>query len=125
MKTFFRDRGLGVVLLVLFLASWGFQAWTGWEKYQSEQASHEASASVFGSNGYIWEFGEATFENWQSEFLQLLAFVTLTSFLIFRGSPESKEGQEEMMAMLKRIEERLSAAEAVTPTAPAIGRQAS
>jgi hypothetical protein len=48
---------------------------------------------VFGQTGYVWYFGEATFENWQSEFLQLLAFVVFTSFLIFKGSPESRDGQ--------------------------------
>ena len=33
--------------------------------------------------------------------------VTLTSFLIFRGSPESKDGDEEMKDALERIERRL------------------
>jgi hypothetical protein len=46
-------------------------------------------------------------ENWQSEFLQLLTFVVLTSFLIHRGSHESKDTDEEMMAMLKSIDRRL------------------
>jgi hypothetical protein len=49
-----------------------------------------------------------SFENWQSEFLQLLAFVVFTSFLIFKGSPESRDGQDEMVAALERIERRLA-----------------
>ena len=52
-------------------------------------------------------FGQATFENWQSEFLQLLTFVALTSFLIHRGSPESKDGDEEMQSKLDAIQEEL------------------
>jgi hypothetical protein len=53
-------------------------------------AASAPASSVFGDSGYIWEFGSATMENWQSEFLQLLAMVVLTSFLIHRGSAESK-----------------------------------
>jgi len=48
-----------------------------------------------------------TDENWQSEFLQVLAFVTLTSFLIFKGSPESRDSDGEIQAKLDRIEQRL------------------
>ena len=41
-----------------------------------------------------------TFENWQSEFLQLIWQVAGLAFLFFVGSPQSKEGDE-------RIEEKL------------------
>ena len=99
--------GLGWVLLTLFLVSWVIQSWTGWREFQSEQTEHGQAAQLFGDSGYIWNWARATFENWQSEFLQLLAFVTLTSFLIFKGSPESKDGDDEMQAKLDRIERRL------------------
>jgi hypothetical protein len=33
--------------------------------------------------------------------------VVLTSFLIFKGSPESRDGQDEVMDSLRRIELRL------------------
>ena len=36
-------------------------------------------------------FAEATFENWESEFLQMGAFVLLTAYLVQRGSGESKQ----------------------------------
>ena len=36
-------------------------------------------------------FVEATFENWESEFLQMGAFVLLTVFLVQKGSAESKD----------------------------------
>jgi hypothetical protein len=36
-------------------------------------------------------FIESVFENWESEFLQMAAFVLLTAFLYQRGSPESRE----------------------------------
>jgi len=101
--------GLAWVLLALFLASWGMQTWTGWREFKAEQAEHQQTAQVFGDDGYVWNWAEATFENWQSEFLQLLTFVVLTSFLIFKGSAESKDGDEEMKQALERIEQRLEA----------------
>ena len=61
---------------------------------------------------YLAEFmgwGQATFENWQSEFLQLLTFVVLTTYLIHRGSHESKDSDEAMQAQLDRIERRVAA----------------
>ena len=61
----------------------------------------------------VWQFlGTSTFwfqslQNWQSEFLQLLTFVVLTSFLVHRGSHESKDSNDKMQAQLQRIEQRL------------------
>jgi hypothetical protein len=44
----------------------------------------------------IWD--EA--ENWQSEFLQLLTFVVLTTFLIHRNSHESRDSDDEMQKVI-------------------------
>lgn len=109
MAKFWRERNLGMVLLVLFLASWALQAWTGWHHFQAEQSEHEQAATVFGQSGYVWSFLQATMENWQSEFLQLLTFVVLTAFLIYKGSPESRDSDDEMKETLKRIEAQLDA----------------
>lgn len=49
--------------------------------------------------------GSAAMENWQSEFL-LLTFVVLMAFFIHRGSHESRDSDDEMKAMLQRIEQR-------------------
>jgi hypothetical protein len=107
MRRIWHDYSLGWVLLALFLVSWIIQSWTGWREFESEHRSHQESAAVFGADGYIWTWGQATFENWQSEFLQLLAFASLTSFLIFKGSPESRDSEEEVKATLARMEQRL------------------
>jgi len=40
------------------------------------------------------EMGRDTLENWQSEFLQLLWQVGGLAFLLFVGSPQSKEGDD-------------------------------
>jgi hypothetical protein len=79
----------------------------GWQEFVAEQQQHGQAAQVFGSEGYLWRWGQATLENWQSEFLQLLTFVVLTSFLIHKGSHESKDSDEQMQAQLTRIESQL------------------
>ena len=50
---------------------------------------------------------QSTFENWQSEFLEVLLLIVLTASLIHKGSHESKDGEDEIKARLRRIEERL------------------
>jgi hypothetical protein len=81
LRRLWRDYNLSLFLFAAFLVSWLLQAWTGWRKFSAEQLQHQQVPSVFGNDGYVWEFLAATFENWQSEFLQLLAMVVLTSFL--------------------------------------------
>lgn len=56
--------------------------------------------------------GQSTFENWQSEFLQIFAFIVLTTFLVHKHSHESPDVDFETEASLRRIEARLAALEA-------------
>src|SRR3712207_2319354 len=74
-RRLWRDYNLGMVLFALFAVSWVAQTWFGWREFAAEQAEHGAAAQVFGPDGYVWNWARATFENWQSEFLQLLAMV--------------------------------------------------
>lgn len=104
MRALWRNYNLSIVLSILFLLSWIMQSWTGWHEFASQQLAHGEKAAVFGNSGYVWTWAAATMENWQSEFLQLLTFVVLTSFLIHRGSHESKDTDEEFRATLSRIE---------------------
>jgi hypothetical protein len=104
---FSRDYALGWVLLSLFVVFWVGQTVVGWQEFAAEQAALGEPAMVFGEGGYVWNWARTTLENWQSEMLQLFAMVALTSFLIFRGSPESKDGDEEMKQSLARLERRL------------------
>jgi hypothetical protein len=108
LRKLWRDYNLSIVLAACFLVSWILQAFTGWMKFSAEQAQHTQTPSVFGSDGYIWEFAAATFENWQSEFLQLLCMVVFTAFLIHRGSAESKDSNDRMEAKLDRLERALA-----------------
>ncbi len=102
------NYGLGWVLLALFLASWAMQTWTGWRQFEAEQVALQQPAEVFGADGYVWGWAQATFENWQSEFLQLLAMAVFTAILIYKGSAESRDSDDEMLERLDRIERRLS-----------------
>jgi hypothetical protein len=104
---FARDYGLSLVLLVLFLVSFVLQTWMGWRNFSAEAREHGSVPNVFGDDGYVWSWGLSTFENWQSEFLQLLTFVVLTASLIHKGSHESKDSDEAVRRQLDRIERRL------------------
>jgi hypothetical protein len=117
LKKLWKNYNLSIVLFLLFVYFWVMQTWTGWMKFVAEQEEHNQVAEWFGSSGYIWDWAQATLENWQSEFLQLLAFVVLTTYFIHKGSHESKDSDEEMMAMLQRIETRVGKLEGVTAQA--------
>ena len=108
LKDIWNNYNLSIVLAALFLVSWALQTWAGWVRFAANQEEHQQVAEVFGRSGYVFEWLSATMENWQSEFLQLLTFVVLTASLVHRGSHESKDSDEEMKAMLRRIEEKLA-----------------
>jgi hypothetical protein len=118
-RKLWKNYSLSIVLAALFLVSWTLQSWMGWREFVAEQQQHGETAQVFGGSGYLWAWGKSTFENWQSEFLQLLTFVVLTSFLIHRGSHESKDTDDEMQAQLDRIEQKLERLEQSKDAAPA------
>ena len=107
MVRFIRDYGLGIVLAVLFFVSWVLQSVTGWVEFAANQQSHGEVAQLFGSSGYFWSWMQSTFENWQSEFLQLFTMVLLTAFLIHRGSTESKDSDDELMLQIAAIRQEL------------------
>jgi hypothetical protein len=108
LKRLWQDYNLSIILSALFLVSWGLQTWAGWVKFSANQEEHQQVAELFGPSGYVFEWLSATMENWQSEFLQLLTFVVLTASFIHKGSHESKDSDEELKAMIRRIEERLA-----------------
>jgi hypothetical protein len=108
LKGFWQNYNLSIILSALFLVSFGLQTWAGWVKFSANQEEHQQVAELFGPSGYVFEWLAATMENWQSEFLQLLTFVVLTASFIHKGSHESKDSDEELEAMIRRIEARLA-----------------
>jgi hypothetical protein len=98
MKRFFRENGLTLAMLALFVLCWVGQGLSGWKHHNEEQRDHGnpevALREFLGSGTFI----ESTFENWESEFLQMAAFVLLAAKLKQKGSGESKplEGEEDV-----------------------------
>ena len=90
LRRVWHDHGLSITILILFLATMIGQALAGWGAYNEEQRQHAESAISFAEYLRTGHFGEATFENWESEFLQMAFYVLLTMFLYQRGSSESK-----------------------------------
>lgn len=104
LRKIWKNFGLSIAFCVLFLASWVAQGVAEWRVYADQQRAHGEPVEV---TGYIVEFGQSTLENWQSEFLQLFSFVVLSAMLIHRGSAESKDSDERMEEILRRIERKL------------------
>jgi hypothetical protein len=114
-RSIWREFGLGILLVILFFVSWIGQAITQWQTFTDEQLAH-GSTPKFGD--FLAEFGQATFENWQSEFLQLFSFVVLAALYIHKGSGESKDGEEQIQASLRRLEEHLGTLPDTAPRDP-------
>jgi hypothetical protein len=102
-----REYGLSLTLAALFVGSWAIQTVAGWLEFAAEKAQEGLAAQAFGPDGYLWTWAQATFENWQSEFLQVFVFIVLTAFLVHRRSHESPDADYETEAALRRIEARL------------------
>lgn len=95
MKSFWRNNGLSVVLIVCFFLFWGGQTITGWHDYNEGQQQHREPQVALVKYLSTGHFIEGTFENWESEFLQMAAYVFLTTFLFQKGSAESKDPDKE------------------------------
>ena len=85
-----RERLLTLVLMLMFLVFLAGQFITGLYESNSTrrlEGRPPLTTAEYFHTGHPWE---ATFENWESEFLQMAVFVLLTTLLVQRGSPESR-----------------------------------
>ena len=94
MREWLRDHGLLIANLALFLIFFGGMILSGVRVYNSDQLEHGQQAVSLGGYLLSGAFFEATFENWESEFLQMGMYVVLTAFLFQKGSSESKPVDE-------------------------------
>jgi hypothetical protein len=98
MRRFLRENALSVVAFGVFALCLVGQLLAGLVAHNEDQRDH--GQPTIGAAQYVrsGHFIEATFENWESEFLQIAAFVVLTAMLRQKGSPESKKlaGEEEV-----------------------------
>jgi hypothetical protein len=89
------ENSLLLVVAVMVVLTLGGQFITGWHEYNDdlkEMGLATLSAGQYFRSGH---FLEATFENWESEFLQMGLYVLLTVWLRQKGSSESKKLYEE------------------------------
>ena len=91
MRRFLRDQGLAITMFGIFAVTMVGLVLTGWNNYNGEQIEHSMPTITMAQYLTTPSFGEAVFENWESEFLQMGAYVLLTAFLFSRGSSESKD----------------------------------
>jgi hypothetical protein len=91
MKKFVRNNSLSIVFFIFFLIALALQSFTGLKQYNQqmrEEGGQEVSIGQYFTTGHFYE---STFENWESEFLQMALFVLFTRFLFQKGSSESKD----------------------------------
>jgi hypothetical protein len=98
---FIRDHSLSLAFLVLFLGALIGQAIAGHILQNEEAMAHGSEQLSFWRYVVSSEFGNAVMENWQSEYLQFMLFMSFTIWFIERGSPESKEPGKEGRETLK------------------------
>jgi hypothetical protein len=84
------EHSLSVSLLLLFLASFVLHAFTGLKNVNEEHALEGLPKETLGEYVASPRFWFESFQNWQSEFLAVLAIVVLSIFLREKGSAQSK-----------------------------------
>ena len=92
---FLYENSLSLVVLAFFILSLIGQILTGWQENNQELEQMQRSTLSLGQYLGSGHFLEATFENWESEFLQMGLYVLLTVWLRQKGSSESKKMEEE------------------------------
>ena len=88
------------ITIAFFLISFGLHWLFGWYSFVNEAAQHGQQPEV---SEYLAEMGRDTFENWQSEFLQLLWQVVGLAYFLYVGSPASKENGDRLEAKVDAL----------------------
>ena len=91
----FRKYAYGWITLAFFLGSLLLHWYFGWLSFLDEAQAHGQPPEV---TNYTNEMLRDTFENWQSEFLQLLWQVLGLAYFLYIGSPSSKENDDRLEA---------------------------
>ena len=90
----------GWLTLAFFLGSLALHWYFGWQAFQDEAREH-GQPPEFAQ--FLSEIGRDTFENWQSEFLQLLWQVVGLAYFLYLGSPSSKENDDRLEAKIDEL----------------------
>jgi hypothetical protein len=89
-RTAIYSNSVIIAMSLVFLGSWFAQSVTGWTVFNQEQQDHGDPRVSWWTYIGSSDFWQATFQNWQSEFLAVGSFAVLVIYLRQRGSPESK-----------------------------------
>jgi hypothetical protein len=95
MKKILKDNSLSIVFFLLFVFTIIGQAITGLKEHNQEMQDEGGQQLTMGQYITSGHFLQSTFENWESEFLQMALFLILTMFLYQKGSSESKDPDKE------------------------------
>lgn len=88
------------ITLGFFLVSIALHWYFGWKTFVDESLQHGQTPEFA---GYATEMARDTFENWQSEFLQLLWQVVGLAYFLYLGSPSSKENDDRLEAKIDTL----------------------
>jgi hypothetical protein len=97
---FFKRYGYAWLTLAFFLGSLLLHFVFGWSAFREESAEHGQLPQV---HDFLMVMGRDIFENWQSEFLQLLWQVVGLAYFLYLGSPSSKENDDRMEAKIDAL----------------------
>ena len=95
-----KKYGYAWVTLAFFLGSLLLHWHFGWRSFVEEAAEHGQAPQL---SSYLNEMMRDTFENWQSEFLQLLWQVCGLAYFLYVGSPSSKENDDRVEAKVDAL----------------------
>ncbi|MDT9598249.1 DUF6766 family protein [Sphingosinicella rhizophila] len=96
----FKKYAYAWITMAFFLGSLLLHWLFGWYAFVEEAADHGQKTEI---SSYLIEMGRDTFENWQSEFLQLLWQVCGLAYFLYLGSPSSKENDDRMEAKIDAL----------------------
>ena len=97
---FFKKYAYAWLTLAFFLGSLLLHWYFGWKAFVDESMQHGQAPQTA---GYLAEMLRDTFENWQSEFLQLLWQVVGLAYFLYVGSPASKENDDRIEAKVDAL----------------------
>lgn len=91
MKKFFRYNGLSLAMGFIFIICLIAQTTAGFKEYNNELTEDGGTPISLSAYLTLGHFIESTFENWESEFLQMAIFVVASACLFQKGSSESND----------------------------------
>jgi hypothetical protein len=96
----FRKYAYGWLTVLFFLVSFVLHWFFGWQSYEREMLQEGVTVDT---GAYLEQMLRETFENWQSEFLQLLWQVVGLAYFLYVSSPSSKENDDRLEAKVDAL----------------------